>query len=351
MQLENLTIRRVCLHEIYKRADDRTIVAPSFSSELLDLGDQGLSVFRSRVVQAYRSDAKCLEMNISRHNERSVASLGAALVTANDRRFVQQSQTFATLLSEAQTSRGYPGGLVVVFDGTVGHPERRFFAVMKAEMQEAFLKGENLSATFVDSVFLSPKTKLYKIGLFVAQDDPPRIPPDGWRAIVYDTQLTATERDGAAAYFHEIFLGLVFPENAAQHTRQFYTKTRDFIAATNVSEETKVGLYNSLYTYLKVDRSPTLQVGRFAGQYMDDALADEYRAHMRREHFPATAILKDISEIAGRMRTRKLRFGNQIMLSGPSQAIADFVDVEAIEGPRGELWTRLTVHDRLESQQ
>lgn len=65
-------------------------------------------------------------------------------------------------------------------------------------MHEAFLKGANLQATFVDSVFLSPKTKLYKIGLFVANAHPAGGLPDGWTATVYDSQLTAAERDGAA---------------------------------------------------------------------------------------------------------------------------------------------------------
>jgi hypothetical protein len=83
---------------------------------------------------------------------------------------------------------------------------------------------------------------------------------------------------------------------------------------------------------------------------MDDELGDDYQRHMRREKFPAEAVAKDLAEIAGRMRTRKLRFRDQIMLSGPSEAIAKLVDIASVEGPEGQPWTQLTVHGRLESQ-
>lgn len=351
MPLENLTINRACLHEVHRRADDRNVVRPTYSDELLELDARGRSVFESRVVQAFRSDAKCMQMAINSHDEGSVAALGAAIVAADDEDFVRHSRAFADLLAGAQTSRGYPGGLVVVFDGTVGHPARRFFGVMKAEMHDAFLKGANLRATFVDSVFLSPKTKLYKIGLFIAGAQPPEPLPAGWSAIVYDSQLTATERDGAALYFHESFLGLRFPENSAHQTKHFYQKTREFIASAPVAEEERVGMYNSLYTYLKLDRSPTLQVGTFAETYMSEEVGEQYRRHMRRERFPEGAVEKDISEIAGKLRMRKLRFGNRITLSGPAEAIADLVDVETIEGAGGARWTRLTVHGEIESQE
>lgn len=350
MPLENLTIARACLHEVHRRADDRNIIPPTYADELLTLDARGRAVFESRVLSAFRSDAKCMQMAIDSHGPGSVAVLGAAASSAGDDEYVAQSRAFADLLAAAQTSRGYPGGLVVVFDGTVGHPARRFFGIMKAEMHDAFLKGANLQATFVDSVFLSPKTKLYKIGIFVANNQPPGAMPDGWTATVYDAQLTATQRDNAALYFHESFLGLQFPANSAQQTKHFYQKTRAFIASAAIDEEQRVGLYNGLYSYLKLDRSPTLQVGMFANTYMDDDVADEYRSHMRRERFPSGAIPKDISEIAGRMRTRKLRFREKIMLVGPAEAIADLVDVETIEQPDGTRWTRLTVHGEIESQ-
>lgn len=350
MLLENLVIRRACLHEIYRRADDRSIVNPTFASNLLKLDPRGRSVFESRVLAAFRSGAKCMQMSIGSHQVGSVSALGAELVNVDDEDFIQKSQQFANLLSSAQTSRQHPGGLVVVFDGTVGHPALKFFGIMKAETHEAFLKNNNLQATFVDSVFLSPKTKLYKIGIFVAHSNPPQALPDGWNATVYDSQLTAAERDGAALYFHESFLGLQFPENSAQQTKQFYHKTREFIEAASIEEEQKVDLYNGLYSYLKLDRSPTIQVGTFAGIYMTEELGDSYKEFMRKIRFPEAAVQKDISEINSRMRIRKLRFSNNITLSGPSEAIGELVEVDVIDLEGEMARTQITIRGRLESQ-
>lgn len=350
MPLENLVIKRACLHEIYRRADDRSIVQPTFATHLLNLDVRGRSVFESRVLAAFRSGAKCMQMSIGSYGVESISSLGADLINKNDAEFIQSSRQFAVLLSSAQTSRQHPGGLVVVFDGTVGYPETKFFGVMKAETHEAFLKNNNLQATFVDSVFLSPKTKLYKIGIFVARENPAQALPGGWDASVYDSQLTAAERDGAALYFHEAFLGLRFPENVAQQTKKFYQDTREFIGASSIQEEQKVDLYNGLYAYLKLNRSSTIQVGDFAETYMAEDFGDSYKEFMRSRRFPEEAIPKDISEISDRMRIRKLRFTNQITLSGPAEAIGQLVDVDVINVDGEAARTRIMIRGRLESQ-
>lgn len=350
MILENLVIRRVCLHEVYKRTEERTVAVPSYGAGLLELDDRGRAAFTSRVLAAFRADAQCMEMTIARAARGSVSAVGAELVAMEAPEFVAQSRAVADLLAAAQVSRQIPGGLVVVFDGTVGHPATRFFGIMKAELHEGFLRGANLQATFVDSLFLSPKTKLYKIGLFVAEAAgiPPM--PEGWAATVYDSQLTSAQRDGAATYFHSVFLGLDIPENNAQRVKQFWQKTRDYINSAPVDQERRVDLYNSLYSYLKVDQTPTIQVGQFADRFLEPELRDEYREHMARERFPIRAIGKDLSEIAGSLRLRRFRFPNSIQLSGPPEAIRELVDVSEVEGDDGARWTQITVRGMIQSQ-
>jgi hypothetical protein len=85
------------------------------------------------------------------------------------------------------------------------------------------VKTRDLQATFVNDLFLSPKTKLYKIGLFISEGSNPRPTlPQGWSAIVYDSAMTAAQRENAALYFHGRFLGLELPENSAQLVRKFF---------------------------------------------------------------------------------------------------------------------------------
>lgn len=353
MPLDNLVLGRVCLHEVHRRSDDRTLITPTYANGLLTLNAKAKSAFVSRVVAAFKSSAQSMEMTIRRYDPGSVLEVGSRIVPSSDSDFLTISKLMADGLADAQRSRQIPGGLVVTFDGRVGHPGRPFFAVMKAELHEGFLKTKDLQATFVDDLFLSPKTKLYKIGFF--DHNGTRAPlPGGWSAVVYDSAMTAAQRDNAAHYFHNDFLGLDIPENSAHRVKQFFDSTRNFIKNSSATDEEKVDLYNSLYTYLKVDRSPTIQVSDFADNYFPDELADAYVAQMHGDHFPVGAIEKDLSEVAGSLKLRRLRFPRKIMLSGPPEAISDLVTVETIpaDGPAaGGEWTRITIRAPLEGQQ
>lgn len=351
MPLENLTIRRVCLHEVHKRSDDGNVRTPTYSNDLLALNNRGLAAFQSRVHSAFKRDAKCMEMALRLTDAASIAGRGAAIVDADDVAFVEQSRSFADLLAEAQVSRQIPGGLTVVFDGTVGYPERNFFSVMKAELHEGFMKQNNMQATFVESLFLSPKTKLYKIGFFVGGEVGSPIRIEDWKPTVYDYQLTGAHRDGAAAYFHSAYLGLDVPKNSAQQVKKFFETTKTYIKSAQISQADKVDLYNSLYSYLKTDQAPTVQVGHFADTYLPPALRGTYVDHMRRERVPDAAIAKDLSEVGGSLRIRRLRFPSKIMLSGPPEAIKELVNVEAFDAPDGERWTRLTIRGAIEAQE
>jgi hypothetical protein len=293
-----------------------------------------------------------MEMTIRDHGDGSVMSNGLHLLETANIDFVEVSKRFAEALASAQTSRQMPGGLVVIFDGTLGSPATPFFGVMKAELHEGFIKTSNLQARFVSDLFLSPKTKLYKIGLFVSDGNTPRPAlPEGWSAIVYDSAMTASNRDNAATYFYSAFLGLDIPENAAHQVKKFFEHTRAFIRGSSLPDEQKVDLYNGLYSYLKLDRGGTIQTSIFAETFMDDEVSEEYLAYMRREKFPTTAVAKDISEVAGSLKLRKLKFPRSITLSGPPDAVQELVTVESVEGEAGASWTQITIRGRIEAQE
>ncbi|TWA90251.1 hypothetical protein [Bradyrhizobium stylosanthis] len=87
--------------------------------------------------------------------------------------------------------------------------------------------------------------------------------PQGWTAHVYDSQMTLQNREGAAKYFFDAFLGCQIPQNRAHLTRTFFEHTRTFIRLLPVEPEIRDDLLTSLYTYLKVDQTPTIQVNKF----------------------------------------------------------------------------------------
>lgn len=351
MPLENVTINRVCLHEVYQRVDPGIVPPPSYGAGLLVLPPAAMNAFRSRVVAAFKSNAQCMDMSIRDFGQGSVLANGMHLLTLRNHDFVQHSRAFADALAASQTSRQIPGGLMVVFDGTLGNPATSFFGVMKAELHDGFVKTDDLQAEFVSDLFLSPKTKLYKIGLFVSDGAVPRPDaPAGWIATVYDSTMTASQRDAAATYFYSAFLGLDIPDNAAQQVKKFFEQTRDFIKRTNLPEVEKVDLYNGLYSYLKLDRGNTVQTSRFAETYLEDELADDYIAHMRQQRFPTAAVAKDITEIAGVLRLRRYKFPRAISLVGPPDALEELVTITPVAGEHGESWTQVVIRGQIQSQ-
>jgi hypothetical protein len=344
MPLTDVTIGRICLHEVHRRPEEGPQLTPTYGQGLLNLPPEAMAAFRSRVVAAFKASSQCLDMAIRDYADGSVAANGAKLIDLSNKDFVAHSRAFADALASAQGSRQIPGGLLVVFDGTVGYPATRFFGLMKAELHEGFIKTNDLQAQFVNNLFLSPKTKLYKIGIFICDGAHPRPPlPEGWQATVYDSAMTASQRDNAATYFYSTFLGLDLPDNSAQKVKRFFEETKAFIRSSPLTPSQKVDLHNGLYSYLKLDQSQTVQVSRFAETYMQGDLLDDYVRHMKRQRIPETAISKDLTEVSGALRIRKLRFPRAITLSGPPDAMRDLVSIETIERADGSPWTRVII--------
>jgi hypothetical protein len=244
-----------------------------------------------------------------------------------------------------------PGGVVAVFQGTVGFPEQRFFGIMKAEFQEAFLREANLQATFVDNLFLSPKARLYKVGIFIEEDRDAPLSPESLSALVFDSNLSSRDRDGAATYFYSSFLGLGFSHDSAFLTRKFFEYSKQFIASSALGPEEKIDLFNGLTTYIKVDQSPNVQVSEFGERYLVGDLERQYCEFMNRQGFTEAAVPKDLSEVMGQLKIRRMRFPRQIQLSGPAEARADLVTVRDIEGPDHEKWTQISIKGRLLRQE
>jgi hypothetical protein len=255
-----------------------------------------------------------------------------------------------------QTGQRLPGGIIVVFDGTVGNPARNVVGIIKADTSSGFRRLPDSQMDFVEDIFLGEHLKLYKIGMFVrplpgARGGPF---PDGWDAIVYDANILS-DRGGAAKYFYETFLGCAIPLDAKDLTNKFYSLTQRFIRNAELDEDAKGGLFQALHTYLKVDRAATIQVAAFSEQYLAPELRDPYADFMSAAAYPTNAIQKDITEIRTQVARRKIRFRRDVQLTGSVEAFDDYVTVESIEGertPNGTIpsWTRITVKDRILEQ-
>lgn len=360
MDLMNLQVQRVILHEVFKRSDERTKIAPAYGQELENLDAAALDALRERIVAAMSRSERCIQMTIQRSDQGSMAAIAGALIDADDPIFIERSRLVADALADAQRSRQLPGGIVVVFTGSYGHPLKRIVGVIKAEVHTGFLRDEQegrFILKFLDKLLLTPQTKLYKIGLFAEQQPNVDQVNERWQAFIYDEMMTVRNRYGAAQYFYDGFLGLAFPESSARQTKQFHDLTKTFIQNMDVPEEDKVALHNALVTYLKVDQTPTVEVNAFAASYFGEPqLQDAYETYMRDSGFPDTAVNKDLGDVERSLRMRRFVFRNQVRVIAPAEGFDDLVRIEAVDGDRDEhghspRWTRVTIKDRIANQE
>ena len=349
MALEDLQITRAVVHEVHLRPDAKTRLAPTYGTELLPFDAAALATFRQRVAKAFASDSRSAEMSIRDFVDGTVPALVNEICQASEDDFIDGSRLIADRLADAQTSRNNPGGLCVVFDGTVGDPVRRFVGVMKAETHSGFQKGDDLSVAFLTDLFLTPQAKLYKIGLFAASGGDGSRFPDDWKALLYDDKMSAARREDAATYFHDSFLGLEIPQDSAQITKRFFESVRNFVEQSDLDPQSKVDLNNALYTALKTDQRPNLQPTEFRDNNVPVDLHDSYDAAMLAGGIPDGAFIKDLREISSRLRLRRLSFSHSVQVVGPTEAIADHVKIDT-KDIDGERWTEVLIRGTLEKQ-
>lgn len=362
MSFDNLSIRRIVVHEIHKRTDGREIVQPTYGIGLEILDREALEALCDRINSAMGSAARSMELDIVQTGHGSSILLAKDLVSADDALFIEQSRAVADNLASAQKRRDLPGGVLIVFTGITGHPSKRIVGIIKAEIHNGFTRrasdGGVKSLQFLKDLLLTPQTKLYKIGIFLEQDPQTRDPlPAGWRAFIYDDQISASNKLTAAQYFYEGFLGCGFPETSARKTREFHDYTKDFIKNLDWTEERKTDLHNALITYLRVDQSATVQVSSFAQAYLPDAQTrDSYIGHMLSQKFPEGAVVKDLTEVASALRYRKVTFRSDVKLIAPADKFEALVRIRVIDGEVDEdgqvpSWTEVIIRDRIRTQE
>lgn len=357
MLFENLTVNRIVVHELFQRGDDRAIRPPVFADTLESLSPEAMGAFRLRMTEALSGQSQSLQMRIAKHGADSFLTLAESLMTAGDPEFLAGSKTVAVRLAEAQIARRIPGGMVVVFDGTVGTASVPFVGVIKAETQAGFRRskdGDHNVVEFLQNIFLTPATRLYKVGLML-RDDAAATKPDGWRAFVFDSNISVSNREAAAAYFYDAFLGCALPSDGPYETAKFFDLTKEFVRKSDLDPDKKRDVIDSLYVFVRDEQDPTFTADQFGDRYLPQPLRDPYSEFMRGRKFTPNAVVRDTTQMGGRLRRRRLKFGGDIELSASPEALASKVTIEAIEGEATDgkkpQWTRITIRESLTGEQ
>lgn len=333
--LENLNVKRIMLHQVYRRNDDKTVKEPMYNNAITILDDTSMFTFSQRISQAICSDAHSVEMQVYKANEGSTFSIATKLISSTDEKFIELSKKVAYNLAVAQTTKRIPEGIVVIFDGTIGNNNNKFIGIMKAEMQEGFKLSSStsgISLDFIRNLILTPQQKFYKIGLYIKLPTNTSDKQDDYTCFVYDSNLGKGINSEAAQYFYDGFLGCKFKDNNKFLTKQFYNDTKEFInKLSNISDEEKVELNYALYTYTKLDQKPLISIKDFCDGYLKSDLKDDYINYMESKKFPATTIAKDLALMESSLKNRKIKFSNNISLTAPSEKFKDVVAISENE--------------------
>ena len=229
MNMINLHVDKIIIHQIFQRDEDGNKKEPKKSSEFIHFDQEAMETFKERVSSALGNDSKAVPMTIINQDaDIDVSGLIDKLHGADDESYITLSYKIADKLANAQLRKSLPGGIVVVFSGTFGASPKEFVGIMKAEIHSAYEKLQDeltreITLKYVEEALLTPATKLYKTAGFFRKSDSNSHENlnDKWDVLICDTQISHTDGKAAAQYFYSGFLGCGYPDTSARTTSNF----------------------------------------------------------------------------------------------------------------------------------
>jgi hypothetical protein len=353
VQFENLIVGRIAVHEVFQRSDNREMRQPVYGETLEQLSPDARAAFRQRITDALAARTQSLAMTIQQSGPGSFVAEAHAIVGSTDEAFLAFSRRIADKLAATQLARSIPGGMVVVFDGTVGARSHRLVGVIKAETQAGFRRDTSV-LEFIKNIFLTPATRLYKIGIMIQHDSLATDFENGWQAHVFDRNISVNSRETAAMYFYESFLGCSLPADGAYETVKFFDLTKEFVKSSqDIPPSKKRDVMDSLFVFLRTEDAATFTASQFSERYIPAAVRDPYETFLQSRKFTSNAVVRDTSQMGNRLRRRRLSFGGDIELSASPQTLADKNKVEIkditetqVDGEMQPVrWTQITIKE------
>lgn len=327
----NTKIEKVAIHKIFKRETKANIIPPLYNESCSTLNSEAKRALTTRITRAFGNDAHAIQMAIDDTGEESVYQCLTEfwLTDQSDEKFLELSKKLTYMLAEAQNSRVYSDGIVIILKGTTKAINVDYIAIIKAEISDGFnvenSNGENL-LQYVNNLLLTGQQKLHKIGFFInTQVRGRQITARDVLAFLFDSNTAESVADAKSTYFYKTFLGLKFREDADVITNKFYMGTKKFINESDWDPVEKIRLQTALHDYLVVQNNLNICMSDFANTYIrEDDAKDAYLVQLEAQGIPRTAIRKDVSMLPSK-KTRKLTFENAIKLTAPIEEFGENV--------------------------
>jgi hypothetical protein len=336
IDFSTITINKLIIHEIYERKNKGEIIPPLLNNHLEDISSEAsIETIKKRIIDALGTNSKCHEMEIINVGEHSTFQICDKMIYGRDNVFIANSKDLTNKLTSVQNSTGIPGGVLLFFKGKIGTDRKNIIGIIKAEIQDGYnrkLSSNSISMEFLNSLFLTNQQRLYKIGVFIElesrQNGNSSLRDNSeFTAYIYDHNISNKDLENAAVYFYDSFLGCSFASNDRKLTRDFYDNASDYFQGMEITNERKIDLKTALITYLKTDRSTSINVTDFANNYLEVNERDNFSSYMVEKGIPDHSFTKDLSLICNSLKTRKIYFSNRVEIKVPDGEINDLIEI------------------------
>ena len=312
-------IQRIVMHEIIPSKGKKNPATVEYDDALIEIDGNVEKTLLERLNSALGKESKSFQLNIEKNSEDSFYGLASRIKECDDESFVKISCSIANLLASAQTKANMPGGFLLTIECNYSQ-NKKLYIVIKAEPQKVITKNKQDGKSKLDvlnNVFLSPASKLYKIGILIENDLELKEPNDKFKCYLFDEQF---RNDGTpASYFYKDFLGFTISKNAKIQTKLFYDKTSEFIKRNFNDFQEKSQLLKQLNLLFTIETSLTITPKEFSKNYFKDPLKQDIYFSDVVSQLPGT-ITKDSTLIDTQLKTKKIIFSDNIRIIGPDNS-------------------------------
>jgi hypothetical protein len=290
-----LQIERVVLHGVKRAGKDSSITAELSEAEA-DLNDRSRIFLQQQVQTSLKHGREIIE-------EPGLSTLPdtvrSYLNGSSD--FLGCSRQLATLLQSSQPAQS-PDGLLMVADAVDG--TQRVFVVAKLEhergaqaVREPNAEGQLVySMNFLDNLFFTTGSKVYKIGYF-----PIASPGDPLAGKVVDHQA---QGHAVAEYFRENYLGCTWKERPELATERFMDAVQRWI--DGVEDPIKRSRYQVALISELQSNNGTLSTTGFAQTHLDVGDQGDFTREVGKTAVPSSTFSKDLTLVRARLENVRI---------------------------------------------
>lgn len=336
LDFQNFYIKRVITHQIFKRIYTTEMVTPIFNKECTNFFNEANDALQERITKSFGNNSHSIKMSIKEKGEGSVFAFIADYWSGEEKEedFVELSKNLTIKLAQAQNTRQYPGGVIVVLEGTISEYNEEYILFIKADIQDGFniveKDGENLMQ-YVNNLLLTKEQKLQKMAIFVRGSvKGEKVKRKETKVYLFDSNTNKSISLSKAEYFYNRFLGLEFCKGSDFETNRFYNASKEFFnSCDKLSPSERIDLQTQLKRYLRLDPALVIHPYTFITSVTNRGeIIDLYIADMKKNQVPLNDIMKNLSMIDESINKRKMVFSNAIKLEVMDDEVGDNINIK-----------------------